>query len=713
MVAAPLFPLWTGQRMVFLLDALHQHYAWQEILGRILAESPAGLPGWNPYVFGGAPLLADPQMQVAYPPCLLYRCFPFPVAFGLYVTLHLLSGAAGTFAFLRAVGASTAASLLGGVSFGLGTHAVLLAGCPMVLGALAWLPWCATAAHLVVEGGGVAAVAGLATTLAWGSLAGCPQYILYLLGVVGAVAIGRSGRRIRVALLVGCAVLLGLAIAALVLLPFAAYLPHTYRALRFEPATLRDDAGRVRDLLAYVAPDLAIGTPSPTRLAIRDLWARLHFGGFLVVPLAFVAVSSAPERRRLVTPLLLVIGGSLMAIAPGLPGGDWLGRVSPLGYVRRAALWLVLVDFGLAWLAALGADMLGRARGRTAVGIACAFGVIGLVVTVASGGRVHPALSFGLASAGLLLQAFRLAGAEIGVWILAAVTYTDVLLYAHGIQPTAPARWLMEPAKEESVLQASIGEGAAGGRCIHWPPPMVPGTRFPSSVRGRDLEDAVRGVRAAMEPNLPAAIGVRCADGDGPLVPRVRWDALRRVRASVPMGRDETRRVLRGLAVTHVVADPFWGLMWPRVDGHRFRSPRVEIIEVGSGSPVAVRPLESGSARVEGGTGAGFWRLRCDLRRPAVVTIAETALPGWIATVSGRRWPLRADGFGAIEIGVPAGECAVELRYEPPGWRAGFLVSLAGLGLIIVFATGSLAGWLRRLDQRFGRESTKATGRAR
>jgi uncharacterized membrane protein YfhO len=65
--------------------------------------------------------------------------------------------------------------------------------------------------------------------------------------------------------------------------------------------------------------------------------------------------------------------------------------------------------------------------------------------------------------------------------------------------------------------------------------------------------------------------------------------------------------------------------------------------------------------------------------------VSQTWLPGWTATVAGRRVPtVRVDGV-VQGVPVPAGRHRVALRYDPPGARAGLAISLLTLAGLLVW----------------------------
>ncbi len=133
-----------GQKIYFMMNvAPARYYPMQEMISRILDANPSSLPLWNPYLFSGSPLAADPLMQVWYPPAVLYRLLPYPAANGCFLALHLLLAVVGMAWFLRAQGLGAVAAALGGMGFGLGSHPSLALAFPPALSAYAWLPWVA------------------------------------------------------------------------------------------------------------------------------------------------------------------------------------------------------------------------------------------------------------------------------------------------------------------------------------------------------------------------------------------------------------------------------------------------------------------------------------------------------------------------------------------------------------------------------------------
>src|SRR5438874_12588030 len=117
-------PALASDRSFALRDAGHFYYPLFEWCCR---EWAAGrVPLWNPYENCGLPVLADATSSVFYPGKLI---FLLPVDFAwrykLYITLHVILAAAGTYWLARAWKANPAAGSVAAIAYGCGGNVVL------------------------------------------------------------------------------------------------------------------------------------------------------------------------------------------------------------------------------------------------------------------------------------------------------------------------------------------------------------------------------------------------------------------------------------------------------------------------------------------------------------------------------------------------------------------------------------------------------------
>ncbi|MGH9366310.1 MAG: YfhO family protein [Thermoanaerobaculia bacterium] len=91
--------------------------------------------------------------------------------------------------------------------------------------------------------------------------------------------------------------------------------------------------------------------------------------------------------------------------------------------------------------------------------------------------------------------------------------------------------------------------------------------------------------------------------------------------------------------------------------------------------------------------------LRVNAPRPGLVYASEADQPGWTVRVNGRPAEAVAANYAFRAVEVPRGTSTIAFRYLPPGLRAGGLVSLASLVLLVWLCRGG-----RRLSASAARE---------
>jgi hypothetical protein len=98
------------------------------------------LPFWNPYSASGEPWLANPQTGVFYPPTWLFIALPFEQAYMLYLALHLIVLAWGSYLlFARRV--APEAAFVGAVALTFAGPTLSLLDISNNLATFAWIPW--------------------------------------------------------------------------------------------------------------------------------------------------------------------------------------------------------------------------------------------------------------------------------------------------------------------------------------------------------------------------------------------------------------------------------------------------------------------------------------------------------------------------------------------------------------------------------------------
>jgi len=141
-VLAPLIlfaPFLLGRQVLYWGTPLLQFYPWRQFA---LETIRAGhLPLWNPYLGHGAPLMANYQSAIFYPPNWLSLLLPLDYSFSWLVALHLIWAGAGMVTLARALGLRPLGQGVAGLAFGMSQYLVARAGFFSINAAVAWLPW--------------------------------------------------------------------------------------------------------------------------------------------------------------------------------------------------------------------------------------------------------------------------------------------------------------------------------------------------------------------------------------------------------------------------------------------------------------------------------------------------------------------------------------------------------------------------------------------
>ncbi len=177
------------------------------------------VPIWDEGAWSGQPLLGDPQIGILYPPNWLWMIVPSLQLFAWLQLFHVLIGAAGMFWVVRRRGASEPAAALAALSLGLGAFMVLETRHCMFIASTAWLPWILWSVEAFSQDRKSTQLATLGGATALAILAGGWSMLIFGVAVVAACVIARVVKSPKVAVAVGGAALIGIATAAVQILP--------------------------------------------------------------------------------------------------------------------------------------------------------------------------------------------------------------------------------------------------------------------------------------------------------------------------------------------------------------------------------------------------------------------------------------------------------------------------------------------------------------
>ena len=473
------FEPWRGQastssahRNPELLDQVVQFYPWWKL---IVDEVRHGrFPLWNPYSFGGSPLLANGQSGVFYPLNVLnFICSPATTSV-LLLFARLFAAGIFTFAFLRQLGLSKHASLLGAVVFTFNRNMIVWLGFPAANAAIL-LPALFWAAERLLKRITVRNFVLAACLVAAQFFAGQPQTSLVSAFALSTYVVLRlTGDKRpwvetgRIALAYAGAWVLGACLAAIQLLPMLEYMKESAAWAFRSQFNLK--VYPWYELISFVIPNF-FGTPYD-----GNYWGFANLVGTScyigVVPLILSLISLLSVRihasLRNFWIIALLCGGIVYKV-------PLLAKITalPLFNAMDTNKFLVGIVFSLVVCFAVEFDrILGDSAPRVARKALLVSGVLltfALVIhfyfrdfSAALGLRSYQARNLTvfllLALAGLLLLHLREQGRlnRSVLWLFLALMYSDLFIFGHSYNAVASPGSIGETPKAIAALQKDL-----------------------------------------------------------------------------------------------------------------------------------------------------------------------------------------------------------------------------------------------------------------
>jgi hypothetical protein len=757
-----------GASAVFLLAALT--LCWPMLAGRWLLgddQYVAGygfrlfgaemfrrtghIPEWNPYLFGGLPFIAAQHGDIFYPTAWLRWVLPVDTSMNIGFGGHIVLAGIFMYAFLRALRVSWTAAVVGGLGYELtgivaslvrpGHDGKLFVSALTPLALLALLR--AIRDQRLWGYGLLALVVGLCLLaphyqMAYYMLVACALWTLYLTFADPDRPAGLRWPR-ELAFALG-AVVVGLAIAAIQIIPFLAYLPYSPRGVG-GPSTGWDYA-----TLFSMPPEEIVTTVLPQFNGVLDhYWGRnvfkLHteYLGAVIVPLAAFGLADR-SRRRLVQALgVIAILFLLVSFGGHTPFYYvWYEVMPMMKKVRAPGMAFFLVALPVAAYAAFGIDRLlrGEVSARAigigfgvlaGLGVLGAIGILQEVATVLAGaeqaGRVlanAPELRLGALR---LLVAAALGG--VAVWTVgrgrlrgpaaaaalaavviadlwsidrlffefrdpASVTFADDAVTTRLRATPKPYRVLDAGVYQGSYLMAHDIQSMLGyhGQEVRFYDELLGGKGQWRNADSPTLIDLLA-VRFILLPQAQAIPGFHQVLG--PVTTTPGSPAVLLERDTVPA----YARVVPGAAKLPDDQVP------PTVVDPRFPYDRIVLYsDTASLSPEPIRsgrlPEPAAAFASVADWGPGHMRVRVEgtMPKPSYLVIGETWYPDWHATVDGKSVPvLRAD-HALLSVVLPPGARDVRLWFASSTYPRGKLVTAVAVLITLVLLTAPL--WRRR-----------------
>jgi len=713
-------------------------------------------PLWNPALYGGAPHIGDIQAGFLYPPNLLLFLlkadFPY-VALQWLSIGHLWFAGAGMYLLLaRGLGVRRVAALTGALAFMFSDVFIVHFGNLNFNAVASWLPWVFWAFLPIANGKwqiadsksavsylARAALAGLLLGIA--TLAGHIQATLFIvlaLAIYTALWLWLSreepgaGRRAAYALIsLSTCLLVSLFLAAPIILP----------ALQLTGYTARAGWNYTQAAGYSLSPAQWIGWLIPGFFGRGPqfhwgAWPRVEVGyiGILTLILAGLALALRRERRTWAWAGLAGISFVLALGIYAIPHG-WLTLLPGFGQLRAPARLVLVTDFALAALAAIGLDaalrpLTGPARvafekvwrivayaTAAVLAIGMPLGYLALLLTQdrdpAIVLRVAIALIAILSFAGLLLASLLWLSARRGDWarattlgwLAAGLILLDLASLGayQDLGGKNPSLGFEQPAIAGYLASQSRGLYRIDTRTdieSLWQPDTallygfedVGGVANPLA-----LADAARywenlGSRSS---RLYDLLNIRYVIAKKDVT--LDWDKFTLAFDGDPqLNVYENRRTLpRAFVVGQVQPAASHEDAWTAIHAPDFDPTTTAVVEDALALTSALASTSAGRGDVTAiATAPNRLTLKVNADGPAMLVISQMWYPGWQVTVDGlaRGAPLRTD-YLFQGVVLEAGSHTVELRFTSPLWRGGWV--LVGITVAALLVVGILA-WVRR-----------------
>src|SRR5574341_1432326 len=511
------------------------------------------LPLWNPMLGNGAPLLANYQTAVFYPPNWLYLIIPTEFAMGWVGLLHLYWAGLGMVVYLRSLGVTRLGQGIGALAYALSGYLVARFAFLSITSVVPWLPWLVWSVDRLMRGLGrkersIALVGGIVALILLG---GHAQTAIYSLVLAGLYALWRgmvvenlleSWRHLAMALV---AVLLGIGLAAIQLVPTFELLQTSQRAGGLHREFALTYSFWPWRFISLLSPNI-FGTPANgTYQGYANYWEDEIYVGLLPLVLAARSMGRWWEERRTgavtlaaqVIPFFgaLLIPTFVLALGKNTPVLPWLyDHIPGFDLFQAPTRITLLIVFGLAVLAGVGADgwkntSRGLAWSRRSIAGGAAILLGALCAQFLLNNTVAVPLIRAAARAGLMVILVAVLCLTLRRvewhpqwrqwWEAAALILLAAdLVTAHwGLNPTVDASYYQRP----SALANQLSRITADTRTFYLPEDEYQ-AKFASffsfkSFQVSDIDHWVT-VRDSLLPNLGMLDGIRSANNFDPLL---------------------------------------------------------------------------------------------------------------------------------------------------------------------------------------------------
>lgn len=330
-------------------------------------------PLYNPYEYGGLPFFANDQSGVLSPYNLISLFFDFQTGFLMIALFKLFAAALGMYLFLNLFSLNKPSLIIGSIAYTFSALMITWLYHPVssVVSLIPWFFWASERLSRYAANSGkghvFSAVLLLALIIAISFFCGHSETTVnVLIGLAiysGTSILINDGRRVKIILYFGTALILGLLLSSIHIIPFLQLLvnsePFYFRSQVFNNSSLAISSHLpLYMLITWLVPNIA-GNPSYNYFILNMLYyVHEAFSYIGIVPLLLglstLRLIKTDYKRLLPLWTMIVVG---FGMAYKIPVFSWLTAL-PIMRSGASTRYVILMEYGFCALAAFGLNAL-------------------------------------------------------------------------------------------------------------------------------------------------------------------------------------------------------------------------------------------------------------------------------------------------------------------------------------------------------------------
>ena len=319
---------------------------------------------WDPLLFCGFPMMADPQVMTWYPPSTIFSVLPG--GWNLFVLSAYVMAACFTYGYVYALTKSRLSSLVSGVVYGMSGFMTAHLGHTAMIHVAVWLPLIVWSLEMQRHRFSRAWFAVTCAAIACCVFAGHLQIVSYslLLAACYALVMGWSasvGRR-NYYLAAAASFVLGMGLTAVQLLPTAELANLSTRS-EYGFADFVSYSLPIKQTVSLIFPAVFGGLALYGKTPYFGAWNPTEMAGYVgLLPLILAAIGFTVTRRKLLSIFWLAVMAMALLLALGdqTPLAYLIYRLPVLGKFRAPARHFMEMSFAVSVLAGLGVNAVAR-----------------------------------------------------------------------------------------------------------------------------------------------------------------------------------------------------------------------------------------------------------------------------------------------------------------------------------------------------------------